>query len=322
MRIPRLKFPEMKSPRLNICPCCGAQTAEDLQVDGCRACGALAVGPPLARPEYELPALGLPLAVAVSGALLAFVFAVSILFALLSQKTFSLGFSDILAAAETAAWRLRWTLLPLSVVAAYAGRRALARIGRTPARYAAPRLAYAGFSLSVLVAFGSYALVGVTVPERLRLRRVAAEAARQAPAYDAVRALLEYQQQYGSYPTNPDDLRRLPDHDGSVARAIEMIKAGAYDPDATIASLPPAPTGARGPRGNVNVGVRSVALRPGVDDLRGPGLPFTNYTLRLSGPDEKLNTEDDVFVRDGQIVAAPAVGAGAGTRAAEATKAP
>lgn len=310
----------MKSPQSIICPCCGARVAGDLQVDGCRACGALAVGPPLARPEHELPALGLPLAVAASGALLLLVFAVSTLFALLAQKPFAPSAGNFVAAAETAAWRLKWLLLPLSVAASYAGRRALAHIRANRARYAAPRLAHAGFSLAALVAFASYALVGVGVPERLRQRRVAAEAARLAPAYDPVRALLEYQQQYGSLPASPEDLLKLPDPDGSVARAVEMIRAGAYDPDATIASLPPARPGARGGAG---VGVRPVSLRPGLDDVRGgQGLAFTNYTLRLPGPDKELNTEDDVFVRDGQIVAAPEGGAARDARAAEATKAP
>lgn len=309
----------MKSPQLNICPCCGARIAGDLRVDGCGACGALAVGPPLARPEHELPALGLPLAVAASGALLVLVFAASTLFALLAQKPFALGFGNLAAAAETAAWRLKWLLLPLSVAAAYAGRRVLAHIDRNRPRYAAPRLAHAGFSLSVLVAFGTFALIGGAVPERLRQRRVAAEAARLAPAYDPVRVLLEYQQQYGSYPTNADDLLKLPDPDGSVARAAEMIKAGSYDPDATIASLPPARS-----RGAANVGVRPVSLRPGLDDVRGGGrgLAFTNYTLRLPGPDERLNTGDDVFVRDGQIVLTPEAGPSPHARGADATKTP
>ena len=308
----------MKSPRSNICPCCGAQVAGDLRLDGCRACGARAVGPPLARPEHELPALGLPLAVGVSGALLVLIFATSTLFALLGQKTFSLGFSNLLAAAETAAWRLKWLLLPLSVGAAYAGRRALAHIHANRSRYAAPRLAHAGFSLSVLVAFVAYALTGLTVPERLRQRRVAAESARNAEAYEPIKVLLEYQQQFGSLPASAEDLRKLPDPDGSVARAAQMIRGGAYDPDATIASLPPATPGARG-----NVNVRPVSLRPGLDDVRGggQGLAFTNYTLRLPGPDNRLNTEDDLFVRDGQIVAAPE--GGAHPRAGrEATKAP
>jgi hypothetical protein len=311
----------MRSPLLNICPCCGAQTAGDMQVDGCRACGALAVGPPLARPEHELPALGLPLAVAASGALLLLVFAASTLFSLLAQKPFALSFGNLMAAAEAAAWRLKWLLLPLSAGAAYAGHRAVEHIARHRALYAAPRLAHAGFSLCVLVAFAAYALVGVTVPERLRLRRVAAEAARNADAYDTVRALLEYQQQYGSLPANAEDLRKLPDPDGTVARAAEMIRAGAYDPDATIASLPPAPVGPRG--GGAAVGMRPVSLRPGVDDVRGgQGLAFTNYTLRLPGPDKKLNTADDLFVRDGQLVPPPAGGAGRDARSAKAAKAP
>lgn len=310
----------MKSPQQIICPCCGAQTAGDLQLDGCQSCGAKAVGPPLARPEHELPALGLPVAVAASGALLVLVFATSTLFALLGQKTFSPAFANVLAAAETAAWRLKWVLLPLSVAAAYAGHRALAHIRANRSRYAAPRLAHAGFSLSVLVAFAAYALVGVTVPERLRQRRVAAESALNAEAYEPIKVLLEYQQQFGSLPANVDDLRDLPDPDGSVARAVEMIKGGAYDPDATIASLPPTPASARGARGNVNV--RPVSLRPGLDDVRGgQGLAFTNYTLRLPGPDKRLNTEDDIFVRDGLIGPAP-VGGAAGARAAEATKVP
>jgi hypothetical protein len=316
MRIFGLKFPEMKSPRLNVCPCCGARVESDLRQEACRACGALAVGPPLARPEQELPALGLPLAVAASGALLVLVFAVSTLFTLLGQKTFSLASGNVLAAAETTAWRLKWLLLPLSVAACYAGYRALAHMRRNRARYAAPRLAHAGFSLTLLVAFGAYALVGLSVPERLRQRRVAAESARNAEAYEPIKVLLEYQQQYGSLPASADDLRKLPDPDGSVARAAEMIRAGAYDPDATIASLPPA-------RGAGGVGVRPVSLRPGLDDMRGgQGLAFTNYTLRLPGPDRKLGNADDMFVRDGQFVRLPEGGA-AGTRAGrELTKIP
>lgn len=306
---------------MNICPCCGAQTAGDMQVDGCRSCGALAVGPPLARPEHGLPALGLPLAVAASGALLALVFAASTLFALLAQKSSSLSFGSLAAAAETAAWRLKWVLLPLSIAAAYAGRRALAHMDRNRGLYAAPRLARAGFTLSVLVAFFAFALAGLGVPERLRQRGVAAESARNAEAYEPIKVLLEYQQQYGSLPARAEDLLKLPDPDGSVARAAAMIMAGSYDPDATIASLPPVSVGSRGPRGNAGVGLRPASLRRGMDDLRGQRLAFTNYTLRLPGSDERLNTDDDLFVRDGMIGRAPAGGAN-GTHAVGATKAP
>jgi len=294
----------MRSPELIICPCCGAQTASDLRVEACRACGALAVGPPLARPEEELPAIGLPFAVASSGALLAFVFAASTAFALFGRKGFTLDFWSVVAAAETAAWRSAWAVLPLSLAAAYFGNRAVAHIRRNGPRYAGARLASAGFALSAVVAFAVFTLVGLTVPERLRHRRLAQEAARNAEAYEPIRVLLEYQQQYGSLPASAEDLRKLPDPDGSVARAARMIEAGAYEPESTIASLPPAAARRGGRARNVNVSVRPVSMRPGIDDLPGEGLAFTNYTLRLPGDDGKIGNEDDLLISDGMITRA------------------
>jgi hypothetical protein len=274
-----------------------------MRLEGCHSCGAVAVGPPLARPERELPAYGLTLAAGASGALLAFVFAASTAVALFERKTFSGGLWDVLGAAETAAWRLKWVVLPLSLLAAYFGRHVVARVSREPWRYAGARMAHAGFALSALVAFSSFALIGVTVPERLRLRHEAAVAADNVEAYESVKVLLEYQQQYGSLPANSDDLAKLPDADGSVARAAEMIRAGRYEPDAALASLPSA-AGAPGQR-NMKVSVRPVALRRG-EEMPAERLAFTNYTLRLPGKDKRLGTADDLFVRDGMIVAAPA----------------
>ena len=289
----------MRSPNLIICPCCGAQTAGDLLTEGCGSCAAVAVGPPLARPEHELPAYGMTLAVGASGALLALLFALSTLFALFARKSSSLGLWDVMGAAETAAWRLKWLALPLSLLAVYFGQRVVRRVNREPLRYAGARLAHAGLALSALVAFASFALIGVTVPERLRLRREAALAADNVEAYESVKVLLEYQQQYGSLPMNPDDLAKLPDADGSVARAAGMIRAGRYEPDAALASLPT--TSAAPGRRNMNVSVRPVALRRG-EEMPDEGLVFTNYTLRLPGKDKRLGTEDDLFVRDGMIV--------------------
>src|SRR5437763_14531228 len=51
---------------LTICPCCGAEFEGELS-DGCASCGARAVGPPLARPERELPAYGHALGVSAAG---------------------------------------------------------------------------------------------------------------------------------------------------------------------------------------------------------------------------------------------------------------
>jgi hypothetical protein len=137
-----------------------------------------------------------------------------------------------------------------------------------------------------------------------RQRELAREAAEHAKAYDAVRALLEYQQQFGTLPTSADDLRKLPDPDGSIARAAQMLSPGAaqYEPASTIASLPAAPKSLG--RRSTSVTVRPVALRAD-DPLQAEPLVFTNYTVRLAGEDRKLCTADDLFVRDGLITRTP-----------------
>jgi hypothetical protein len=102
-------------------------------------------------------------------------------------------------------------------------------------------------------------------------------------------------------------LKKLPDPDGSIARAAAMLAPGfaRYEPESTIASLP-ASAKARGRRPS-GVMIRPVSLRSGADDAQpqGESLAFTNYTLRLAGADKKLGTPDDIFIRDGMIVPAP-----------------
>lgn len=292
----------MKSPKLLICPCCGAKGCGDLNAEPCAGCGALAVGPPLARPDGELPSYGLPLAVGAAGALLALVFLAYTVLTLAERKPFAVDLWSFVAAGETAAWQLKWAVLPLALLASVLGRRALCRIVRAPSRFALVRFARAGFVASSLLAFVVIALIGLTVPERLRQRELARQAAERARAYDPVRVLLDYQQRYGTLPTSPDELKKLPDPDGSVARAVEMIRSGRYEPESTIAALPP--TKARGRR-NTNVAIRPVAVRTDPDEPSGEGFTFTNYTLRLAGEDGKLGTDDDLLVRDGMILPAP-----------------
>jgi hypothetical protein len=292
----------MESPTLTICPCCGAKVCIDLRVEPCAACGAFAVGAPLARPEFELPAYGLTSAVAAAGALVALVFVVATVFALFAQKPVSLSLWSVVASAETAAWRLKFVLLPLALLASYAGARALAHVSRTPERFVLARFALGGLSTSALVAVAMLALIVVTIPERLLQRDLARKAAEEADSYDAIRALLEYQQQFGTLPTGADDLKKLPDPDGTIARAARMISTGQYAPESTIASLPASKSLGRR---STNVTVRPVSLRSGSDEPQGEPLVFTNYTLHLAGRDKKFGTEDDLYIRDGMIVAAP-----------------
>ncbi|MDT7602544.1 MAG: hypothetical protein QOF61_541 [Acidobacteriota bacterium] len=296
----------MKSPKLTICPCCGTRARIDLDIEPCANCGAFSVGPPLARPEFELPAYGLTAAVAGAGALVALVFAAATAFALFERKPFSLAFWNVAAAAETAAWHLKFVLLPVACAAFVAGARSLAHVSREPSRFAGVRFALGGFATSVMVAAGMLTLIGVTVPERLRQREAAREAASNVEAYDPIRALLEYQQQFGTLPSSPKELKNLPDPDGSIARAAAMLSPSLaqYEPESTIASLP-ASAKARGRR-SAGVTIRPVSLRTGADDaVQGEPLAFTNYTLRLAGKDKKLCTPDDLFIRDGMIVSTP-----------------
>jgi hypothetical protein len=304
----RLRVANMNSPNLlTTCPCCGARTGANLREEHCPSCNALAVGPPLARPEHELPAYGLTTAVAAAGALLALVFAAGTVIALFEPKTFSLSFWSVVSAGETSAWRLKFVLLPLALCASFICARILAYVRRSgPARYTGVRFAVGGFAASTAVAVCLVTLIAVTIPERLRQRELAREAARYADSYDPIRVLLNYQQQYGTLPTSDEDLKKLPDPDGSVARAMRMMREGQYEPASTVASLPASAT-ARARRGS-GVTIRPVALRSGADlSQQGEPVAFTNYTLRLAGRDGKLGTDDDVLIRDGMIVPAKAM---------------
>jgi hypothetical protein len=291
---------------LNICPCCGAKTDGDLLTTACRACGAHAVGPPLARPEKELPSYLSALGVGASGALLVVVFLIKTLLSLLEQKPVAFDFWNVVAAGETAAWRLTWLALPLSLAVIWASARVSARIAREPSRYTGFRLADAGFKLSVVLAVGLTVLVGLTIPERLRQRERGIEAAKNVEGYEAIKVLYEYRARFNSFPATAEDLQKLPDPDGAVARLMASMRSEAYEPQSAIAALPPATAKASAPRAAANVPIRPVALRTAIGgDVAGEALSFTNYKLRLPGKDNTLGTEDDLMIRDGMIVPAP-----------------
>lgn len=286
--------------RATICPCCGARAttreADALAAEArgeeapCASCGALRVGPPLPRPARELPGYGAALASALCGALLVLVFLVTFALALLDREAFSLAASALLASAEAAAWRLKWTLLPLSLVVSLVTARAVARMRRSPRRFVGLGAARAGLVASVAVAVALTTLVLVTVPERLRRRELARRAADNALLYAADYALHEYRTTFGSYPATPSDLRRLPRTDCSIEEVIARLEEGSYAPRAEVASLK-------------RKGRNSRARRlKSADDVTGAGLMLTNYELVLPGRDQTLGTPDDLHIRDGLIL--------------------
>ena len=280
---------------MTVCPCCGFKFDGDLQRDGCASCGARAVGPPLSRSVRELPVYGRSLLVGVMGAGMLAVFLVSTLIALFERSPVSLGFWSIMGAAETAAWRLKWVAIPVAALALWAGAAVCASIRRNPQRFAWGRVARGGLWSIITVAVLIATLIGITVPERLRQRERRQEAAIYAQGYTIQRALLDYRARYATLPATLDELRRLPDMDGSIAAALVGIGAKAYSPSADLAALPKKKSGSL--RGSA---LRNASLRS-VDDSPEGGLAFTRYELRLPGPDNKLGTEDDWAMSDGLI---------------------
>jgi hypothetical protein len=283
---------------LIICPCCGLKFEGDLS-EGCMGCGARSVGPPLARPEHELPSYGRALFVTAAGALLLIAFLSSTAFALYEQPKFSLAFWNVVGAAETASWRLKFMALPASLIAVWLSARLCRTIRREPRRFMGAPFAHSGLGASALVALMIVTFIGITVPERLRQRQRGIDAGIYAEGYTIQRALLEYRARFGTYPTDMKDLReRLPDPDGRIAAALNAVDERGYKPSGgDLAALPPKAKTRRGRP----LSLRRVALDAS-DDSVDEKVSFTNYELRLPGEDKKLNTEDDWLMRDGIIM--------------------
>ncbi|MDQ3684907.1 MAG: hypothetical protein M3430_04820 [Acidobacteriota bacterium] len=294
---------------MTICPCCGSKFEGDLERDGCSACGARAVGPPLARPAHELPSYGHALASGVGGALLLVVFVATTLAALVTAKSSSINFWDVVAAGEVAAWQLKWLLFPAAALVVWMCVRARRKIVRQPARYTGLSAARAGFSMATIAAAAVALLIGVTIPERLRQRELALQAADDVVRHASNRMLLGYMSRHGSLPTNVDelikDLRNTPDPDGTLAKVIAEMQAGVYSPEASLASVPEAAK-KKSARRISSVRMRSVSDRAAAaDDTPGQSISFTNYELVLPGRDKILGTPDDLRIRDGLMIESP-----------------
>ncbi|MGH9907513.1 MAG: hypothetical protein ACRD8U_18240, partial [Pyrinomonadaceae bacterium] len=179
------------------------------------------VGEALPRPEYELPSYFRSLVLAVAGGLMVSVFLVQTVIALLKITPIPLGFWSWIAAAETAAWRLKWVAIPVTIFVLWGSRKIYRSMLRTPTRFCGFGYARTGLIASAVVPVLIAVLIGVTVPERLRQRELAIYAGMNAHVYRLDRALHEYASRFDTLP--PDDLRdlvkHLPDPDGSLAAA-------------------------------------------------------------------------------------------------------
>jgi hypothetical protein len=178
-------------------------------------------------------------------------------------------------------------------VVLWIGRRVYRSMLRTPERFAGLALARRGLLASAIVALLFVTLIAVTVPARLRQRQEGIRAGLLARAYTYNRAVLEYQAKYGVLPTEPKDLLRLPDPDGSIASAIADIKPAWYQTTSFRVE------NSRGRTKSVSV-IKTSSIT--AIDAPAPDLSATNYELRLPGEDKVFYNDDDLIVRDGVIL--------------------
>ena len=215
----------------------------------------------------------------------------------LKETTYLMGaaaidFWAVLAAAQTASWRLKWVAIPMTVLVLWGCRGLYRSIMQSPSRFCGVRYARRGYFASAAVPLMILILIGVTVPERLRHRQDGIEAGNNALGYQTDRVLLQYQKEFGTLPSEMKDLARLPDPDGSIANLLKTIDAAGYKPSAEVAAVPTQkPQQLRG-------AVISKASLDTAEPLN-ESLSFTNYELRLPGYDKVMNTDDDLILRDG-----------------------
>ena len=207
-----------------------------------------------------------------------------------------IDFWSWMAAAETAAWRLKWVMIPITLLVIFGSRKLYRSMLAEPSRFCGQRYARSGYLASATVPLLILILIGITVPERLRQRQLGIQAGINANIYRTDRALNEYREKYGTLPSELKDLNRLPDADGSLAAALKNIDALGYTVNSEVAAVPttkPQPL-----RGAV---ILNASMPLATEETLSGGISFTNYGLRLPGADKVPNTEDDEILIDGVI---------------------
>jgi hypothetical protein len=277
---------------------------------GCTSCGARSVGEPLPRPEHELPSYARSLVLTVAGSLLVLVFLTQTIIALAQRSAkaatsplalasmVSFDFWSWMAAAETAAWRLKWLMIPVSLLVLFVGRKLYRSVQAAPERFCGQRYARRGYYASAAVPLLVLPLIGVTVPARLQHRQDSIQAAANVQGLTLSRAIFEYSVKYQRVPNDLNDLRQLSDEDGSIAAALNGLdvatSVNGYRPYAEVAAK-------EKPRTLRGAVIRNASINSVPDEPLSEGISFTNYDLHLPGADKINGTEDDLIVSDGVV---------------------
>ena len=239
-----------------------------------------------------------------SGSLLVLMLLAQTIIAMVQRSSESLGrffqFWTWIAAGETAAWRLKWISIPVLFVTLWFGRKLYRSIRLQPDRFCGLKYARRGLLASALVGLLIATLIGITVPARLRQRRLAIEAGYRAQGYALEVALLRYKNLHKRVPdqsTMVEELSSLPDPDGMIASALKDFDTNGYVPGGEVAAVDTQK--GRNLRGTI---IRQASLTVATDDSSPGALVFTDYDLRLAGEDKILGNEDDWVGRDGMIM--------------------
>jgi hypothetical protein len=246
------------------------------------------------------------LLLSISGALIVLVFVVQTVIAMAQRGIDWFGFWSWVAAAETAAWRMKWISIPVMFVTLWFGRKIYHSIRSQPERFCGLKHARRGLFASTTIAFLIALLIGVTVPARLHQRELAKEAAIRAYWHTFEAAVLEYRARYHTYPADFKELRdRVPDPYGSLAEALDHLDPNGYRPYGDVAVA-----GVEKSRTLRGVAIRNASMSTAGDDIPPGGLAFTKFDLRMPGEDGILGTEDDWIGHDGMLVRVSDVSSG------------
>jgi hypothetical protein len=234
----------------------------------------------------------------VGGSLTILLFVVQTIIAMVQRGFDPLGFWSWIAAAETAAWRLKWISIPTAVVALWLGRKLYRSIKEQPDRFCGVTYARRGLLASLSVPALVAVLIGITVPVRLERRAWGLQAADTANYLRVSSALNEYRMVYKTLPDKSrwkEDLAKLSDPDGSLAVALREVDIADYQPRAEVASN----SRQKRSRGTV---IQQASFTSATDDATPAGLAFIHYDLVLPGADKVLGTDDDWVDRDGVVM--------------------
>lgn len=230
-----------------------------------------------------------------------------VLAALLENKPAHLGFWTIVTAGEIAAWRVKWEVFFTSLIGLSISGQIIRTISQNPKRFIGLLPAQIGLGGVIAVTLMVAGLIGITVPERLRQRQYSIEAAISARGHTIDRALFQYRDLHGTFPTDRDNwidaLKTVPDPNGSIAEALRFADPSSYFATATVAVA--------ATKSKPVVG-RGTALRGGnpASSLEQAAVPFTSYTMRLPsehrwfGSDESYIMQDGVIKKESEIPAA------------------